>query len=109
VTIAATASGRDPEVIGPIVCPALRVQICLPPDDLEEADGNDDGNDGNQSRPQARSGTRPRAGNASGPGQLSRLKAEGRKFDAPLTTKMAQRNARARAAEQPAPMKDPCP
>jgi hypothetical protein len=32
------------------------VQICLPPDDLEEADGNGDGNEGNQSRPQARAG-----------------------------------------------------
>jgi hypothetical protein len=39
-----------------------------------EADGNDDGNDGNQSRPQARSGNHPRAGNAAGPGQLSHLK-----------------------------------
>jgi len=28
-----------------------RVQICLSPDDLAKADGNDDGNDGNQSRP----------------------------------------------------------
>jgi hypothetical protein len=46
--------------MGPIVCPALRVQIRWPPDGLAEADGNDDGNDGNQSRPQARSGNHPR-------------------------------------------------
>jgi hypothetical protein len=46
----------------------------MPPDDLTEADGNDDGNDGNQSRPQARSGNHPRTGNASGHDQLARLK-----------------------------------
>jgi hypothetical protein len=40
----------------------------------EEADGNDDGNNGNQSRPQARSGNHPRADNPSGPGQVSHLK-----------------------------------
>jgi len=56
------------------------VQICLPTDALAEADGNDDGNDGNQSRPRAHSGNHPRAGNASGPGQLSHLKS-GRSFD----------------------------
>ena len=50
------------------------VQIFLLADDLAEADGNNDGNDGNQPRPQARSGNHPRAGNASGPGQLSHLK-----------------------------------
>ena len=46
-----------------------------PPQSLHaEADGNDDGNDGNRSRPPARSGNHPRAGNALGPGQLSHLK-----------------------------------
>jgi len=41
--------------------------------DPAEADGNNDGNDGDQSRPQARSGNHPRTGNPSGPGQLSHL------------------------------------
>jgi len=48
-------------------------RICLLADDLEEADGNEDSNEGNQSRPPARSGNHPHAGNASGPGQLSHL------------------------------------
>jgi hypothetical protein len=66
--------GAATEVLRNSGQPPPRIQICLPADDLAEADGNDDGNDGNQSRPQARSGNHPRTGSASGPGQLSHLK-----------------------------------
>jgi len=65
------------------------VQICLPADDLAEVDGNDDGNDGNQSRLQACSGNHPRSGSASGPGQLPHLKS-GRSPVRPLQTRKSK-------------------
>jgi hypothetical protein len=49
--------GRDTHRIA-----VVEVEVAAPShrSDLAEADGNDDGNNGDQSRPQARSGNHPR-------------------------------------------------
>jgi len=49
-----------------------------------------DGNDGHQPLPWAHVGNRSHAGGGAEPGRLLHLKAEGRRFDPPLTTTSEQ-------------------